>query len=162
MKNHLIQVGFFGNDSDDKTKIINNISEGKQKYVINKYDKIFNIHLCDMKTVNSNLTDVHCICLLFRDEKGFEYIAESYEKLNQTINLRNAATNCIFMLVSMRCDDETPPFNDKVQAFATKKHILYTSVTLDDFSRFRLMYDQVLKMNFLENISLYPTICSVA
>ena len=160
MRSHLIQVGFFGLEESNKLLLMENINLGGTKYIIEKYDKLFNINLKNIVDINCSFIDIHCMCMVFNNnnENSLEYIKANYDKIKQTIELRNELTSCVFLMVCV-CDEELCELCDEIHEFVDKKKLLFTTVTTKDLSNFISMYNQILKTNFLETMSVNPN-CS--
>lgn len=166
MRNHLIQIGFFGADESHKERLMRWAcpSNTDGKYIIEKYDKVFNIHLKNIQNISCGCFDIHCLVLVFdsNDPGSFAHIRSNYETIKQTITLRNLATNCIFLLVRVTdAPNSTSLFHNEIVEFTNAERLLYVTVDAEHDKDFKHMYDQILKMNMLENISLQPS-CVVA
>jgi hypothetical protein len=96
------------------------------------------------------------------DPGSFAHIRSNYETIKQTITLRNLATNCIFLLVRVAdTPTSTSLFHNEIVEFTNAERLLYVTVDAEHDKDFKQMYDQILKMNMLENISL-QTSCVVS
>jgi hypothetical protein len=158
MRNHLIQVGFFGANESHKERLMQRIcpSKPEYKYTIEKYDKIFNIHLKSIQNISCGCFDIHCMILVFdaTDLGSFAHIRKNYDTIKQTVMLRNVASNCMFLLVCIMDKENSISFKDDISNFVNTERLLYVTVKSDNYIDFKHMYDQILKMNLLENISL--------
>ncbi len=155
MKNHLIQIGFFGADDTHKQKLMTHICP-TYKYTINKYDKIFNIHLKNVMNISSDFYDIHCICMVFdiNNPDSFKYIESNYDTIEESIALRTITSGCSFLLIGITNNELPDNFYKQIIQFSNTKRLMFVSVINEDYTDFKKMFDQILKMNFLENISL--------
>jgi hypothetical protein len=161
MKNHLINVGFFGLDLSDTTLLMVNTHDGTYKYTIDKYDKIFNIHLKNIKTKCCDFINIHCMCLVYAENNtnSFDYIRNNFENLKETSNLHNEITNCTFILVCIREPHNIICANmDEIDSFVIEHGIFSTNILRDDFSNFTRLFNQILKIQFLDEMNT-KTVC---
>lgn len=161
MRNHLIQVGFFGAMEAHKKRLMDCVCPDTidHKYTIEKYDKIFNIHLKNIQNISCGCFDIHCMILVFdgHDHESFAHIQSNYHTIKQTVLLRNMASVCVFLLVCISDREGLSPFYDEVVDFVNTERLLHVTIKPNDHQDFKHMYDQILKMNLLENISLQPS-----
>lgn len=156
MKNHLIQIGFFGADDIHKKRLMTHICP-TYKYTINKYDKTFNIQLKNLTNISSDFFDIHCICMVFdvNNPNSFKHIELNYDTIDESIALRTISSECSFLLIGITNDKISDKLYKQIIDFTNAKRLMYVTVTNNDYTDFKKMYDQILKMNFLENISLH-------
>jgi len=127
------------------------------KYTINKYDKLFNIQLKNVTNISSDFFDIHCICMVFdgHNVDSFKHIETNYDTIEQSMALRTISSGCSFMLVGITNDNISNELYRQIIHFTNAKRLMFVTVTNEDYSDFIKMYDQILKMNFLENLSLH-------